>query len=170
MVKHYIYNVDKETVLEKISQLQPINYNQFRWWRRFDNPNKPLHKYSDLLRKIQNGDYDFSHFYWQAKYAEMEIDELYDKCYPDYVLFNEKNAMNGARRKRLWDDFEKDEKEKMLKIEKDFQITFKISRDQIKKEIEEFGGTLEDLYHYCENQYGKRQKRLETRGRPRKII
>ena len=170
MVKHYIYNVDKETVLEKISQLQPINYNQFRWWRRFDNPNKPLHKYSDLLRKIQNGDYDFSHFYWQAKYAEMEIDELYDKCYPDYVLFNEKNAMNGARRKRLWDDFEKDEKEKMLKIEKDFQMTFKISRDQIKKEIEEFGGTLEDLYHYCENQYGKRQKRLETRGRPRKII
>ena len=170
MVKHYIYNVDKETVLEKISQLQPINYNQFRWWRRFDNPNKPLHKYSDLLRKIQNGDYDFSHFYWQAKYAEMEIDELYDKCYPDYVLFNEKNAMNGARRKRLWDDFEKDEKEKMLKIEKDFQMTFKISRDQIKKEIEEFGGTLEDLYHYCENQYGKRQKRLETRGRPRKNI
>ena len=170
MVKHYIYNVDKETVLEKISQLQPINYNQFRWWRRFDNPNKPLHKYSDLLRKIQNGDYDFSHFYWQAKYAEMEIDELYDKCYPDYVLFNEKNAMNGARRKRLWDDFEKDEKEKMSQIEKDFQLTFKMSRDQIRKEMEEFGGTLEDLYHYCENQYGKRQKRLETRGRPRKII
>ena len=170
MVKHYIYNVDKETVLEKISQLQPINYNQFRWWRRFDNPNKPLHKYSDLLRKIQNGDYDFSHFYWQAKYAEMEIDELYNKCYPDYVLFNEKNAMNGARRKRLWDDFEKDEKEKILQIEKDFQLTFKMSRDQIRKEMEEFGGTLEDLYHYCENQYGKRQKRLETRGRPRKNI
>ena len=170
MVKHYIYNVDKETVLEKISQLQPINYNQFRWWRRFDNPNKPLHKYSDLLRKIQNGDYDFSHFYWQAKYAEMEIDELYNKCYPDYVLFNEKNAMNGARRKRLWDDFEKDEKEKMSQIKKDFQLTFRMSRDQIRKEMEEFGGTLEDLYHYCENQYGKRQKRLETRGRPRKII
>ena len=170
MAKNYIYNVDKETVLEKISQLQPINYNQFRWWRRFDTPNKPLHKYSDLLQKIQNGDYDFSHFYWQAKYVEMEINELHHKTYPDAVLFNEKNAMNGARRKRLWDDFEKDEKEKMLQIEKDFQLTFRISRDQIKKEIEEFGGTLEDLYHYCENQYGKRQKRLETRGRPRKNI
>ena len=170
MAKNYIYNVDKETVLEKISQLQPINYNQFRWWRRFDTPNKPLHKYSDLLQKIQNGDYDFSHFYWQAKYVEMEINELHHKTYPDAVLFNEKNAMNGARRKRLWDDFEKDEKEKMLQIEKDFQLTFKISRAQIKKEVEEFGGTLEDLYHYCENQYGKRQKRLETRGRPRKNI
>ena len=170
MVKHYIYNVDKETVLEKISQLQPLNYNAFRWWRRFDTPNKPLHKHSDLLRKIQNGDYDFSHFYWQAKYAELEIDEVYNECYPDYTLFNEKNAMNGARRKRLWDDFEKDEKDKMLQIEKDFHITFKMSRTQVREEIEEFGGTLEMLYHYCENQYGKRQKRLETRGRPRKNL
>ena len=170
MVKHYIYDIDQETVLEKISQLQPLNYNQFRWWRRFDTPNKPLHKYSDLLRKIQNGDYDFSHFYWQAKYAEMEIDELYDKCYPDYVLFNEKNAMNGARRKRLWDDFEKDEKEKMSQIEKDFQLTFRMSRDQIRKEMEEFGGTLENFYHYCDKEFGTRQQKLQTRGRPRKVI
>ena len=170
MIKHYIYNVDKKTVLEKISQLQPLNYNAFRWWRRFDTPNKPLHKHSDLLRKIQNGDYDFSHFYWQAKYAELEIDEVYNECYPDYTLFNDKNAMNGARRKRLWDDFEKDEKDKLLQIEKDFQLTFKMSRTQVREEMEEFGGTLEKLYHYCENQYGKRQKRLETRGRPRKII
>ena len=95
MVKHYIYDVDKETVLDKISQLQPLNYNQFRWWRRFDTPNKPLHKYSDLLRKIRNGDYDFSHYYWQARYAEMEINELHHETYPDAVLFNEKNAMNG---------------------------------------------------------------------------
>ena len=49
MTKNYIYDVDKDTVLEKISQLQPLNYNQFRWWRRFDAPNKPLHKNSDLL-------------------------------------------------------------------------------------------------------------------------
>ena len=67
MTKHYIYDVDEDTVLEKISQLQPLNYNQFRWWRRFDSPNKPLHKNSDLLRKIRNGDYEFSHYYWQAR-------------------------------------------------------------------------------------------------------
>ena len=53
MTKHYIYDVDEDTVLEKISQLQPLNYNQFRWWRRFDSPTKPLHKNSDLLRKLK---------------------------------------------------------------------------------------------------------------------
>lgn len=170
MVKYYIYNVDKETVLEKISHLQPLNYNQFRWWRRFDTKNKPLHKYSDLLRKIQNGDYDFSHFYWQAKYTELEINEVYNECYPDFSLFNEKNAMNGARRKRLWDDFEKDEKDKLLQIEKDFYLHFKMSRTQVREEMEEFGNSLENFYHYCDKQFGTRQQKLETRGRPRKNL
>ena len=170
MTKHYIYDVDEDTVLEKISQLQPLNYNQFRWWRRFDTLNKPLHKNSDLLRKIQNGDYEFSHYYWQARYAEMEINELHHETYPDAVLFNEKNAMNGARRKRLWDDFEKDEKERMNNLTKDLYHTFKISREQIKKEMEEFGGTLEDFYHYCDKEFGTRQQKLQTRGRPRKVI
>ena len=78
--------------------------------------------------------------------------------------------MNGARRKRLWDDFEKDEKEKLKLIERDFQLTFKMSRTQVREEMEEFGGTLEDFYHYCNKQFETRQKRLETRGRPRKNL
>ena len=78
--------------------------------------------------------------------------------------------MNGARRKRLWDDFEKDEKDKLFQIEKYFPLTFRMSRAQVREEINEFGGTLEDFYHYCDKQFGTRQKRLETRGRPRKII
>ncbi len=170
MINHYVYDVDRETVLDKISQLQPLNYNQFRWWRRFDSPNKVLHKYSNLLDKIQNGDYDFSHYYWQAKYAEMEIDDLHNETFPDAELFIEKNAMNSARRKRLWDDFEKDEKERINGIEKDFQMKFKMSRKKVREEIEEFGGTLEDFYHYCDKQFGTRQEKLSTRGRPRKVI
>ena len=60
--------------------------------------------------------------------------KLYNKCYPDYTLFNEKNAMGGARRKRLWDDFEKDEKDKIkIQIERDFPLTFKISRSSSKR-------------------------------------
>jgi len=170
MIKNYIFEVDKELVLEKISQLQPLNYNQFRWWRRFDTPNKPLHKHTDLLQKIQNGDFDFSHYYWQAKYTEIEMNEIYSETWPDAVHYKEKTAVHGARRTRLWDDYEKDEKNKLFQIEKEFPLTFRMSRTQIREEIGEFGGTLEDLYHYCENQYGKRQKRLETRGRPRKNI
>ena len=117
-----LYDVDEKIVLKEIKKLQPLNYNQFRWWRRFDSPNKPLHKNTDLLRKIQNGDYDFSHFFWQAKYTELEINKLYDKCYPDYTLFNEKNALNSARRERLWNDYEKDETNKLNQIIKEFYL------------------------------------------------
>ena len=170
MAKHYIFNVERETVLDKISQLQPLNYNQFRWWRRFDALNKPLHKYSNLLDKIQNGDYEFSHYYWQAKYAELEMDDIHHETYPDAALYNEKTSIHGARRQRLWDDFEKDEQEKLQQIEKDFYLEFKMSRKQVKEEMEEFGGTLENFYHYCNKQFGTRQEKLQTRGRPRKVI
>ena len=89
-----LYNVSNEKhILKEISKLQPLNYNQFRWWRRFDTPNKPLHKYSALIDKIKNGDYDFSHYYWQAKYAEIEINEIFDDTYPDAALFNEKASL-----------------------------------------------------------------------------
>ena len=170
MAKHYIFNVERETVLDKISQLQPLNYNQFRWWRRFDTLNKPLHKYSNLLDKIQNGDYEFSHYYWQAKYAELEMDDIHHETYPDAALYNEKTSIHGARRQRLWDDFEKDEQEKLQQIEKNFYLEFKMSRKQVKEEMEEFGGTLENFYHYCNKQFGTRQEKLQTRGRPRKVI
>ena len=165
-----LYNVNEKVVLREIKKLQPLNYNQFRWWRRFDNPNKPLHKNTDLLRKIQNGDYDFSHFFWQAKYTELEINKLYDECYPDYTLFNEKNALNGARRKRLWDDYEKDETNKLNQIIKEFYLIFKMTKNDVKEEMDEFGHSLERFYIHCENKFGKRNKQLSTRGRPKKVI
>ena len=102
----YIFNVDKELITQEISKLQPLNYNRFMWWRRFDSPNKPLHKNSDLLDKIQNGDFDFSHYFWQAKYTEMEMDEIHNDVWPDSVKYKEKTSIHGARRQRLWADFE----------------------------------------------------------------
>jgi len=166
----YIFNIDKELITQEISKLQPLNYNRFMWWRRFDSPNKPLHKNSDLLDKIQNGDFDFSHYFWQAKYTEMEMDEIHNDVWPDSVKYNEKVAVHGARRQRLWADFEKDEREKLNNIYKEFSLSVRMTRKQVREEIEEFGGTLEEYYHYCKDKFGARHKRLETRGRPRKVI
>ena len=97
------------------------------------------------------------------------MDDIHNETYPDAALYNEKSAIHGARRKRLWDDFEKDEKEKMDNIIKDFYHKFKMSCNQVREEMEEFGGTLEDYYHYCEKQFEIRQQKLQTRGRPKKV-
>ncbi len=33
-----LYKIDNpDLVLKEIKKLQPLNYNQFRWWRRFDS-------------------------------------------------------------------------------------------------------------------------------------
>ena len=141
-IKNNLYSIDEENVLKEISKLQPLNYNQFRWWRRFDTPNKPLHKYSALIDKIRNGDYDFSHFYWQAKYAEIEINEIFNDTYPDAALFNEKASLHRARRKRLLEDFEKDEKQKLNQLQKDFYHYFNMPRTAVMKEMEDFDGDL----------------------------
>tara|TARA_R110001592_G_scaffold53499_6_gene164018 strand:+ start:204 stop:707 length:504 start_codon:yes stop_codon:yes gene_type:complete len=164
-----LYEVNEKLVLKEIKKLQPLNYNRFMWWRRYTSKTQPLHKNSDLLSKIQNGDYEFSQYYWQAKYTELEINEIYDEYYPDFQKFNEKNAVNGARRKRLWDDFEKEENGRLNQIIKDFYINFKMEKIQVKEEMGEFGNSIEKFYIYCEKKFGKRNKPLSTRGRPKKI-
>jgi hypothetical protein len=59
-----------KTVLKEIKKLQPLNYNQFMWWRRFASKNKPLPKGASFQDRIKNKEFEFSHFYWQAQFCE----------------------------------------------------------------------------------------------------
>jgi len=43
----------------------------------YDNPNKPLHVYTPLLDRIKNGDFDYSHYGYQAMWCEHEMNKLY---------------------------------------------------------------------------------------------
>ena len=106
----------KEVVLKKLSNFQPLNYNQFRWWRRWDSKNKPLHKLKPLLDKIRNGDFDYSHYFWQAQFCEIELNEKYLQLNDD-GRWMEETQVDRARRKRLYEDFEKDEAEKLKQIQ-----------------------------------------------------
>ena len=169
-MKQKVFNVtNKELVLQEIAKLQPLNYNQFRWWRRFDQPNKPLHKNASLLDKIQNGDLEFSHYWWQAKYTEIEMNEILENCI-DYQDWSEKTQVDRARRRRLWEDFEKDEAEKLSYIRKEFSKEFRMTEDDYEDEITEFDGSLEELYHHCFVKYGKKIRIKSKRGRPRKNL
>ena len=52
----------------------------------------------------------------------------------------------------------------MTNLTKDFYHRFKMSREQVKKEMEEFGGTLENFYHYCDKAiWNKTTKITNTR-------
>ena len=167
-MRQAIFNVkNEELILKEISKLRPLNYNRFMWWRRFDQKKRPLDNKSSLLDKIKNGDLEFSHYYWQALYTEMEMNEKYIECI-DEQHFTEQSRVDKERRRRLWGDFEKDEAEKLSTIRKQFPKEFRMTKEDYDDEILEFGGTLLQLYHHCEIKYGKKLKIQSKRGRPKK--
>lgn len=57
-------------------------------------------------------------------------------------------TMDRARLKRLTDDFERDEKERLAELQRSFLQSFHMSKEDYLSYLEEFEGTIEELYHY----------------------
>jgi hypothetical protein len=154
-------------------KLQKLNYNAFRWWRMYESKNKPLDTRKPLRERIMNGDFEFSHYYLQALWVEHDINDLQIECRDDHGLFVEKGAVMRARRKRLYEDYERDEKEKMSKLKKGLWENFRISKQQLEEVMEEFGGTTLELYFHLDDNY-KIINQIspllrKRRGRPKKL-
>ncbi len=150
------------------SDYQKLNYNQFRWWRWYESKNKPLPYKSDFRDKILNGDYDTSPYLLQSQLCEHMLNELLEECDSDYQKYLEKGKLLIARRKRLLEDYEKDEFNKLEEIYSQFQKNFDITRKQIEEEALECCGELIDLYYIIKDNYIQKQY-INKRGRPRKL-
>jgi hypothetical protein len=164
-----VYNLSHpiELVEKELSKLKPLNYNRFFWWRRWASKKVPLNNKADLYDKICNGDFNYSHYKWQSLYTEWEINQKFTTAI-DTTHFVEITRVDRMRRKRLLEDFEKDEIEKLTTIKKLFLKEFRMGGDNYEEEILEFGGTLKDFYHYCSENYGKKIQIKSKRGRPKK--
>ena len=163
--------LSRNQLQKEFSKLQKLKYNQFRWWRMYDTKNKPLDKRKPLRDRILNGDYDFSHYWYQAAWVEHDLNDLQVECKDDDGLFVEKGAVLRARRKRLLEDFERDEKEKLEELYNEFPKYFRVSKDQVKKEMAEFSGSLIDFYYHIDDKYKitfTPYESIKKRGRPRK--
>ena len=159
-----------EVIEEQLSKLQKLNYNQFFWWRRWNRKTKPLHKYSPLIDKIKNGDYDESPYLFQIYYCDWEIAEK-RKQFTDVNEWASETTIDRNRRRRLREDHEKYEKENLEQLRKDFLNTFRMTREDYENDVVEVGGTLEEFYNYCEMRYGTFNQPINKprRGRPPKI-
>jgi hypothetical protein len=120
--------LSREFLEEKLSKLKKRNYNQFVWWRRYQN-RETLHPYRTLHDKIANGDYEPSDYYYQAEH--------------------EKISLFRARYKKLHEDFLKEEQEIMNNLRKDFWKEFRIDKEELDKMMEDFDGTVMDLYNHA---------------------
>ena len=185
MVKYLLIDIKRSMVFKpalsrsflkkEFAKLQKLNYNQFRWWRMYDTKNKPLDNRSPLRDRILNGDFDFSHFWYQAAWVEHDLNDLEIECKDDSGLFVEKGAVLRARRKRLLEDFEKDEHDKLTTLYNEFPKYFRVSKSQVKEEMANFSGSLIDFYYLMDDKYKIIHQlppsfRKRERGRPKKVI
>ena len=165
-----LYNTsDSKLVLKEIKKLQPLNYNQFKWWRRFDTKVKPLPKGAKFFDRIKNGEYEFSHYFWQWKLTELELNEKHIEYRGDIQKLLEKNGVDLARRKRLIEDFEKDEAARLKALLDGFLREFDMTKEDYYLHLENFNGTTEEFYMYCLKTFDRTGKQPDKRGRPKKI-
>lgn len=142
----------KKVILKEINKLIPIKHNPYFWWRRWKPKNKPLHKRKGLLEKIENGDYDIPHFYWQAQYSLMELNKMYNEL--PYETFIENSGVERRRYNKLMEEFYKEDDQRIEKLIEEFTNKFTINcTKKIENIILEFGGTIKELYFHFEENY-----------------
>jgi hypothetical protein len=156
----------KEFVTKEINKLQSLKYNQFYWWRKFKEKS-PLSSKDAVHARIDNGDFNFSSYYWQAQYALLEMEEKTGHI-KDPSKRHESQTIYRERHRRLMKDFEKDEPERLESYIKAITGLFEIEKDELENKMENFDGTLKELYILIKTNYNFRtiQKR---KGRPKKI-
>lgn len=156
----------KETVNRELSKLQPLKYNQFFWWRKFKEKS-PLSSKDAVHARIDNGDFDFSSYYWQAQYALLEMEEKTGHI-SDPSKRHESQTIYRERYRRLMKDFEKDEPQRLDDYIKAITSLFEIEKEDLEKKMETFDGTLKELYTLIKTTYNFRTKQ-KRKGRPKKI-
>jgi hypothetical protein len=144
----------KETINKQISKLQPLKYNQFYWWRKFKDKS-PLSSKEAIHAQIDNGDFNFSSYYWQAQYALMEMEEKTGHI-SDPGNKHEAQTIYRERYRRLMADFEKDEPQRLSEYKKSITNMFEIEDDDLERKMEDFDGTLKELYTLIKTNYNFR--------------
>ena len=131
-----------------------MSYNKFRWYTKGRRV-KPLKKSEPLLLRIQNGDYEYSPYFSEAKEVEKEGDKMVEflmktlKIECEFDRRHEamvKTKMKRVKRLKLMEVGDEEENKRLrelrLELEKEFD------KDLWDKSLERQRGkgTTEDLY------------------------
>ena len=134
---------------DRISTFRKNTYNRFYWWRRFQ-PRETLHKYRRLNERIPNGDFEVSDYHWQVLWEnELEKEAIGNERSVDKQ--HGIRCMFGERRRRLNNDYEKDEQKILDEMYKAFRVELRMSKDEVDNEMLNFDGTLSEFYYYIYN-------------------
>ena len=126
----------------------------FYWWRRF-RTHKYLPHNAPLLRKIQNGDYDYPPYFQQAQWELEWADDEQEQYIKNYVgngnprtdeAYEDIGRRARKRYKKLIEDGYEVESRHLSTLVEGLSKRFKLPKETIKTLMGEFGGTIEELY------------------------
>ena len=126
----------------------------FYWWRRFRS-HKYLPHNAPLLRKIQNGDYNYPPYFQQAQWELEWADDEQEQYIKDYVgngdprtdeAYEDIGRRARKRYKKLIEDGYEVESRHLSTLVEGLSKRFKLPKETIKTLMGEFGGTIEELY------------------------
>jgi hypothetical protein len=171
-IKESSINHSKEVVLQHTKKLQPLNYNRFMWWRTHTDRVTPLGKRALLKDRILNGEFDPSSYFWQAQLALHTAKEKLDLTKHDTRFQIELVGVDLQRYKKLMEDFEKEEKNRMLSLYDAFTTEYNITKEELEERFLKFNGTILQFYYYAEEFLYKSPAgvRKDNRGRPKKVL
>lgn len=138
--------LSREFLEEQLTKLTPASYNPYYWYRRYKTKEELGNKYP-LYERIAHGDFDASEYYYQAEYEIYLLEDKLKTC----KNVDEEHHARGLfmeRRRKLINDYEREEAKRMDKLKKAFVKTFKINKDLLESIMENFDGSLLDLYQY----------------------
>jgi len=145
--------MERSHIEKRLSQLPKKTYNQFVWWRRYQQ-RQTLDDKMPLYNKLINGDYETSDYYYQAEHENYLLEDAI-KDIKHYEEKLEKIGLFRARYKKLHEDFLKEEEEILRKMKKDFIRELKITKDQLEAIMETFDGTVLEMYEYIKQNKGE---------------
>ena len=131
-------------------------YDRFMWWRSYTLRNSPLSDRHPLRDRIINGDFDLGSFTFEIELVEHRINEKHEKLFHDPVQYNQAISLDKARRKRLQEDRDKDEKAKLEGLKTAFLLEFKMTKEQYDRESQKPNKDILSFYFKMEDKYGKR--------------
>lgn len=131
-------------------------YDRFMWWRSFTLRNNPLSNKHPLRDRIANGDFDLGSYIFEIELVEHRINEKFKQIGHDDVQYQEAISVDKARRKRLQEDRDKDENNKLEELKKAFLFEFRMTKEQYDSEVVKPHKDLLTFYFKMEEKYGKR--------------
>lgn len=138
-----------EFLEEKLSNLYAARYNKYHWWRRFEY-RKELSERAPLRDRIAHGDFEVSDYLYQSELEDYFLEVKVSECKTADDIHEARKLFN-ERKRRLIEDYERDESKLMRNLKSQLSKKFHISIENLSAIMEDFDGSTLELYDHLQD-------------------